>query len=749
MNYLLLAVLCLLSPAFCLLSAQADTYQQTFDSLTDGVTISGSDSWILNAGETDNAVISSGDTAEGSGKSLKLTGALTPVDVSRSAVYSGLSPTWIEYVVKAGIGSDERDVPTEGIAAVNFSPTGNIMVSDGANWVNSGKAYSTSTWYRIILKVDFSAHLYDVYIENAGTPKAPFVPNKENLHFIDPAVSSMSQIGFMGAYNARSQADSLVDEVVVHAVDKLQFITSPQTMVKGYSSGLITAQLQNANSEPQTAWKDMTFEMRSSTQAGEFSLDKENWVPIKNIILPLGAQQVSFYYKDFAEGRPTISVNEFPDRGWTDATQEEKIVKEGDFFAITTTTPQVAGVPFQMQITAMDGQGGVDTSYSGNVNVFVQYVSPTNGTKILAPDSTGGFVLGVKDLTVTYPDAGTVKLAVQDASDTEKIGYSGDVVFVPNSFEVSTDPAQIVGRNFVITVKALEAGGGVASNYQGPARMEPVPSLEGAVLNPSELTVGSFQNGIVLLGTSFNRWGTFAFKAVDQQDATKIGTSAAVKFLPKSISINVKKPSETRNFFYVAENMEITVSILGEDGLPIENFQGTVSITPTPSFDISSQYVFSPADKGQKKFVVPAGHEGTYQVKVQDVENNLTAESESFDVKDATIQISSVSSPVGSTVVEIQLVDSKGQRIKNENEMTFTVAFEESNENGTIFFSELGKPILFKKGVAKIVIGDSEAEEVTITARSSYGLKVINGKISFGRAGPAGVGTLMLREKKD
>ncbi len=66
-----------------------------------------------------------------------------------------------------------------------------------------------------------------------------------------------------------------------------------------------------------------------------------------------------------------------------------------------------------------------------------------------------------------------------------------------------------------------------------------------------------------------------------------------------------------------------------------------------------------------------------------------------------------------------------------------------------MFFSELGKPVLFKKGVARIVIGDNEAETVTITARSKFGLKVVNGKVVFGRAGATGVGTLMLRESKD
>ena len=316
------------SPAFAI-----DTYQETFNSMEDAATINGVDSWVVASGDPNDALIESGATATGSGKALKLSGVLSPAEVNRPASYGNLSPTWIEYVVKPGMGADERDIPESGIAAVTFSPTGSIMASDGTNWVSTGKTFSTSTWYRVILRVDFSTHLYDIYTEPVSTPKTPFVPDKQNLNFIDPTISSMSRVGMMGAFNARSQADSLTDEVIVQTVDKIQFITSPHTLVKGYASGMITAQLQNANSEPQTAWKDLSFELQSSVQTGEFSLDNDNWVPVTAVTLPEGAQQVFFYYKDFTEGRPAIRVSEFPDRGWTDATQEQKVVNEGEFFS--------------------------------------------------------------------------------------------------------------------------------------------------------------------------------------------------------------------------------------------------------------------------------------------------------------------------------------------------------------------------------------------------------------------------------
>lgn len=749
-------VLSVTLPAFLLFiatSSGADTYQQTFNSLTDGASVNGQDSWTVTSGDMENAMVQSGETSSGGGKALKLVGDVTPADVTRPAAYGNLSPTWIEYVVKPAKGVDQREVPSAGIAAVNFGSTGHVMVSDGANWVDTGKDFDYSTWYRVLLKVDFSTHMYDVYVEPAGTPDSSFTPKKQNLHFIDPSISSLNQVGFSGAYNMDEQADSLVDELVVHTVDKLQFVTAPQTLVNGHASGLITVQLQSANSEAQTAWRDITLEMRSSAQGGEFSLDPVDWSPITSVTLPEGAQQVSFYYKDSNEGKPTLTVNEFPDRGWTDAYQEQKVVSEGEFFTVTADALQTAGVPFTLHVTAMDSYGGIDTGYTGAVNLLVQYVNPQTGSRVVTPENAGGFVSGAADITVTYPDAGLIKVMVQDQVDTMKVGYSGEVLVLPHTFEVSADPVQIVGKNFEVTVKALEKEGQAALNYQGPARLEPVPvnpvSVSGGSFNPIEVPAGSFENGMAILSTAYNRWGMINIQASDSEHPEKKGTSGPVQFVPKNVSVTVKPPSASRSFFYSGENMEITISMLGQDGLPIENFAGNVSLTPIPPFEIQSTASFSEADKGQKKFVVPAAAAGKYRLKVEDVADNLVAESEDFTVKDATIVVSNTSAPVGATSVEIQLVDSEGKRIKEENEMTITILVQEENENGSVFFSELGKPILFKKGLARIVLGNSEAETVIVSARSKFGLKVANGKVIFGRAGATGVGALMLRESKD
>ena len=86
-------------------------------------------------------------------------------------------------------------------------------------------------------------------------------------------------------------------------------------------------------------------------------------------------------------------------------------------------------------------------------------------------------MLGLKEVTARYDDAGLVKIMVRDQNDLSKVGYSGEILFIPDSFEVSANPVQIVGRNFPVNVKALDKDKNVTRNYRGPAKIEAVPMI--------------------------------------------------------------------------------------------------------------------------------------------------------------------------------------------------------------------------------------------------------------------------------
>jgi hypothetical protein len=111
---------------------------------------------------------------------------------------------------------------------------------------------------------------------------------------------------------------------------KLAFTTPAQTITAGSPSAIITIQVQDASSgNPLNVAADTTINLTSSSAQGKFSLNASPWSDITSVIIPNGSNSASFYYKDTAAGNPTITAAEFPDQGWTDATQQQTVTSGG------------------------------------------------------------------------------------------------------------------------------------------------------------------------------------------------------------------------------------------------------------------------------------------------------------------------------------------------------------------------------------------------------------------------------------
>ena len=375
--------------------AVVDSFKETFDSMQDGATVDKANAWSVTAGSPSNAISKAGVSSSGSGKALKIANSLTPVSVSRPALYGGLSPTWVAFDVKPGLGSQASPVPTGRIAAVCFNYSGEILVSDGSTWVKTGQTFDPDQWVHVLLKLNFTNHLYSTYISPTGVIKTPFVPDKQNLHFIDSTINSVSRVGFDGVYNANKSGDTYVDEMTVNFIDRLAIVAPSQNIPLGQPSAPITVQLQNASNESQTAWKDTTIELRSSTSTGDFSINKEPWSSISQVIIPEGGKQAIVYYKDTAQGKPIVTFKEYPDLGWQEASQQLSVVGQNQSFEVTAFSPQIAGRPFVVQVTAKDESGNANKIFTGSVDIAALYDSPAFGGKAISPDSGTGFVGGV------------------------------------------------------------------------------------------------------------------------------------------------------------------------------------------------------------------------------------------------------------------------------------------------------------------------------------------------------------------
>jgi len=748
--YTILAALLLLSPAAH--SAIIDTYIEDFDNRQDDATIDEVDSWSVNQGEASAAITQDSTTSTGSGKALKLTGAETCANVSRSASYGDVSPCWIEFIVNPGMGAQARNVPSGKISALSFDYTGKIYTSDAASWVDTGETFTAGELYRIRLKLNFTTHLYDIYIEPVAVPETEFIPDKEGLNFIDSTISSLSQIGFEGVYSATRTDDTYIDDLIIHFVDRLEIITPAQTLMKDQLSNPITVQLQNGYSEPQTAWQDITLELRSSSDKGEFSLDKSNWISISQVIIPEDAQQVTFYYKDSKEGKPIISAKEYPDRGWEEATQQGKIVSDAASFDVAVTTPQVAGEDFTVLITAKDEEGDVNELYSGEIGISARYISPDTGTMEITPESVSGFSKGKLETILQYPDCGTIEIMVEDTGDDSKTGTSGEILFIPAEFDVSAGSPQIVNRQFQLSVSVLNTHGQVTPNYKGPTDLFVVPVFpeenSGRIL-PASLSEDDFSGGVAEESVRFDRWGTVNIKASDTGNPEKTGISEAVNFQPSGLLVEVEAPAADRDFYYVGENITINVSAVDDLDEVIPNYGGLINLNSSLGLSLPAIYQFMEADGGSHAFLTNASSSGFYDISAVEDASQLVGESPTIEVKEASIEVVSSYAPVGTTEVIIKLVDDEGNTIDSENNLTVKVQLEEEYGDSSASSSALHTPVTFQNGVAKILISNTQAEIVTISPLSTFDFNIKKGTVTFGRITKTGIGTLMWREIKE
>lgn len=732
-------------------SAVLDNYFEDFNSRQLDTSIDGVNYWNVLAGENNYALVQSSVTASGAGRALKLVGAAANVSIERPYAYGSTTPTWIWFKVRPAGSAQTPDLPGTGVAAISLDYTGRVLAADGSNWVDTGATYAIDTWHDVKLKLDFSKHTYDVYFTPTGVPGVTFEPVETDLSFIDTSLHSLSNLKFFGSYSATADDDVYIDDVAVIYIDRLEIITAAQKLLSDQASGAITVQLQDSTSSPQTAVEDMVLELKSSSGRGKFSLSSVDWFDVEQITLSKHSQSVTFYYKDAAVGNPIITISEYPDLGWTDASQQFEIVEQASGFDIQVTSPQVAGTGFIARIRALDEDGTVNEFYNGTVNLTVNYISPDGGARAILPESVSGFSKGVKEAALNYPDCGLITITASDSEEPEKTGVSPQILFLPASFSVSADEAQVVKRPFSLSVSALNAQGEIAPNYKGNVNLYAAPvspeETAGAVLTPGAINALSFEDGTADVDISYNLYGTITLRVEEASDTTKQGVSGNVSFLPGSISIEAGDPPGGRDFFYTGEPVNLTVRVLDETDVAIPNYPGTIELLSSGvGLALSDQYTFTLLDAGSHTFSAPTSEAGKYKVTARAEDGALSAESESFTVKNATIQVIDTTSPVGTGEVTIQIVDDEGNIITSEDEMVINFEAVESVDDDSVYVPSNSASVTGGKAI--VPVSNTTVEIITIVPQSIFKLKVRKGTITFGRAGKTGINTLLWRELK-
>jgi adhesin/invasin len=274
----------------------------------------------------------------------------------------------------------------------------------------------------------------------------------------------------------------------------LTFITGPQTITAGYSSGIITIQLMDAFGYPKVVSSNTNIALVSSSASGYFDTSSIGAFDgsITQITLLAGSSSVSFYYKDTTAGDITIGVSENPSMGWTDAAQHELIIA-GDAAILTltpTTGSAVVGNDFNLTATVTDSYGNpvsgsvIDWHSASLTASFIYYDAATDieglahavVSEITSGDSVfnatvNGYPLVTGSSTISWLSAAPAVLVVTDGL--------GNPIASP----------QTAGTAFTVMVKAYDRYGNVATSYNGSAYLS---DLSGTL----DITLIDFSGGV-------------------------------------------------------------------------------------------------------------------------------------------------------------------------------------------------------------------------------------------------------------
>ncbi|MCI0693166.1 hypothetical protein L0337_14325 [candidate division KSB1 bacterium] len=133
-------------------------------------------------------------------------------------------------------------------------------------------------------------------------------------------------------------------------------------------------------------------------------------------------------------------------------------------------SPQTAGVPIPVKVTALDANGNTATDFTGTVNFSLNSGS-------LAPVVSGNFVAGVWNGNVTVLASGTGKIinvtdgTFSTTSNAFEVNSGTAISFAVTNASEGTISTQTAGTNFSIKITAKDANGNVATGFAGAVEL--------------------------------------------------------------------------------------------------------------------------------------------------------------------------------------------------------------------------------------------------------------------------------------
>ena len=542
----------------------------------------------------------------------------------------------------------------------------------------------------------------------------------------------------------------------IAGISQLAFVDGYQTeIIVEEASNAFQIEIQDSDGNAAAPLYDITIDLTEQNYGESgvtFYSDAACTTPITELTIEAGETLTDeFYIKYTGTTIPASLILDAASSGLTSAETDPITAKSA--FSGFTVVPEddiytrIAGSTFSLIITAIDDEGAAATSYAGPANISITAQLPTTGLGAFSHTTTSAstFTEGVCTITgVNYSDCGYITITIIDTEDASITGTSNVFTFIPKDFLVEVDETEnVVGDTFNTTVTTRNYNNAVCQYYTGPATLSintyvtPSEDQEGTV-TPTNLTASYWINGIAEIEEcTYDKWGSITLKCEDDVLETVTGETGEIKFIPKDFLIEITDAPADREFFYLNETFEITITVRDHEGAVIPNYAGEVTFSGS-SFTLPDDYTYDPGeDEGIKKFYLQGSREDIAQFTVEDTEYTDTkTTSDDVEIKEGKIVVGSKYAPIGKTAVSVKIVDLGGATLISDNSTIFTLRVSEEYENNSckvngISYSDGGE-LMVTNGTAIIYVENDEAEIVTLTPSAEPSMRSESGEITFG-----------------
>jgi hypothetical protein len=276
-------------------------------------------------------------------------------------------------------------------------------------------------------------------------------------------------------------------------------------------------------------------------------------------------------------------------------------------FTASASSPQTAGVAFNVSLSALDGWDNSATGYSGVKTIdFSGPHSSPNSTAPAYPASVT-FTSGSGTASVTLFDAETTTITAADHTTPSINGTTGSILVNPGSAAsfVATGPGSATaGSSFSVSLTAKDSwantatgyAGSMALDYSGPSNSP--NSTPPTYQSPVTFTAGAGTASVTLVDAQ-----TTTITVKDHTTPSISGTTGSIVVGPAALdSFTVSPNSGTQT---AGSSFNETLTAFDHYGNQKTDYTGTVTTTSNDgNASLPSAYTFTGGDNGQHVFSV-------------------------------------------------------------------------------------------------------------------------------------------------